>query len=153
MTSPQNGHGIKTCELLDCSTKKPGSTTRSIIQTVRYWLAARLQDKLRNPGQAKKIPRVECAEDLDQRRVSFAAVFSGTTPFDSEKEAADLIIREAVDVTEEVTQSRRHKKHALRRRSTRRRKPSARAINIEGLQSTCTDTPVTGFRSVSQAGQ
>ncbi|KAF3036748.1 hypothetical protein E8E11_006095 [Didymella keratinophila] len=75
-----------------------------IIQSVRYWLAARLQDKLRNPRQATKIPRVECPEDPDQERVSLAAMFPGTKLRDSEEEAADLVIREAVDVTEEATQ-------------------------------------------------
>jgi hypothetical protein len=110
--------------------QKQGSISCSIIRTVRHWLAARLQDKLRNPKQANKVPRVECPE-----------------------EAADLVAREAVDVTQKATQSQRHEEHALRRRSTRRRKPSARAIDIGGLQSTCTDTTVTRLRSESQAGQ
>ena len=101
----------------------------------------------------KKIPRVECPEDPDQERVSLAAMFPGTKLYDSEEEAADLVIREAVDMTEEATQSRRHEERALRRRSTRRRKPSARATDIGRLQSTCTDTTVTNLRSVPQAGQ
>lgn len=56
-------------------------------------------------------------------------------------------------MTEEATQSRRHEEGALRRKSTRRRNPSARAIDIGGLQSTCTDITVTKLRSVPQAGQ
>ncbi|KAF3032319.1 hypothetical protein E8E12_002216 [Didymella heteroderae] len=124
-----------------------------IIQTVRYWLAARLQDKIRNPKPAKKIPRVECPEDPDQERASLAAVFPDRTLYDSEVEAADPVTREAVDVTEEATQSQRHEERALCRRSTRRRKPSARAIDIGGLQSTCTDTIVANLRLVSRNGQ
>lgn len=110
--------------------QKQGSTSCSIIRTVRHWLAARLQDRLRNPKQTNKVPRIECPE-----------------------EAADLVARKAVDVAQEATQSQRHEEHALRRRSTRRRKPSARAIDIGGLQSTCTDTTVTRLRSESQTGQ
>jgi hypothetical protein len=93
---------------------KRGSTAGSIIQTVRYWLAARLQNKLRNPRQATKIPQVKCPEDPDQERVSLAAMFPGTKLYDSEEEAADLVIREAVDMTEEATQSRRYEERALR---------------------------------------
>jgi hypothetical protein len=85
--------------------------------------------------------------------VSLAAMFPGTKLYDSEEEAADLVIREAVDITEEATQSQRHKERALRRRSTRKRKPSARAIDIRGLQSTCTDTIVTKLQYVPQARQ
>ncbi|KAF9698074.1 hypothetical protein EKO04_003953 [Ascochyta lentis] len=101
-----------------------------IIQTVRHWLAAQLQDRLRNPKQTNKVPQIECP-----------------------KEAADLVAQKAVDVAQEATQSQRHEEHALCQRSTRRRKPSARAIDIGELQSTCTDTTVTRPQSESQAGQ
>jgi hypothetical protein len=113
-------------------------------------MTARLQAKLQNLSQAKKVPRVECPEDPDQRRLSLAAVFPGTKLYGSEEESADPVTQEAVDMTE-ATQSQRHKERSLRM-PTRRRKPSARAINIEGLQSTCTDTTVANLQHVSHNG-
>ena len=56
-------------------------------------------------------------------------------------------------MTEEAIQPRRYEEYASRRTSTRRRKPSARAIDTGGLRLTCTDTVVTKLRSGSQAGQ
>lgn len=96
---------------------------------------------------------MECPKDPDQKRVSLAAVFPGTKLYDSEEEAADPVTRGAADVTKEATQSQRYEEHALRQRSTRRCVPSARTINMEGLQSTCTDNTGTRLQSVSKAGQ
>jgi hypothetical protein len=116
-------------------------------------MAARLQGKLRNPRQAKKIPRVECPEDPGRRRAFLAAVFPGTKLYDSKEEAADLVVRKEVDVIEEATQSQHHDEGALRRVSTRRRKPSARAIDIGESRSKCTDTTGTRPPSAAEAGQ
>jgi hypothetical protein len=109
--------------------------------TVRHWLAARLQDKLQNPRQAKDVPRVECPQDAAERRKAIAAVFPNTALYDSEEEVADLVTQGSTDATKEVTQSQSHEEDTLRRESTRKRKPSARAIDSEQLQLSCTDSP------------
>lgn len=110
--------------------------------TVRYWLAARLQDKLQNPRQAKNVPRVECPEDPNRRRVSIAAVFPDTTLYNSEEEVAHVGTQASVGAAERLTQLPTHREHSPRRKSTRRLIPSARAIDAEQR-----------FKAISQAGQ
>ena len=119
--------------------------------TVRYWLAARLLDRLRNPRQVKNVPRVECPENPAQRRESIATVFPNTILCDS-AEVVDVATQESVGAAEEATRSQSPREHPPRRKSTRRRKPSARAIAIK-MSHNIVNVAVTRFQTLSQAGQ
>jgi hypothetical protein len=118
---------------------------------VRYWLAARLEDKLRNPRQAKNVPRVECPENPAQRRESIATVFPDTILCDSTV-AVDVATQESVGAAEEATRSQSPRELPPPRTSTRRRKPSARAIDIE-MSRNPVNVAVTRFQTSSQTGQ
>ena len=122
--------------------------------TVRHWLAARLQDKLRNPRQAN-VPRVECPEDPTQRRESIATVFPDTILYNSEEEVADVATQESVDAAGDATQLQRPREHLPRRKATRRSRRSARATDIEHLRlpRNLVDVTVPQPQGKSQAGQ
>ncbi|KAK7177855.1 hypothetical protein PSPO01_16098 [Paraphaeosphaeria sporulosa] len=120
-----------------------------VAETFSKEVEAQVSDFVEDPDRLAS----EIAKDplvVDEKTKETRSAFLDDT---AQEDATDLVVRESVDMTEEATRSRRREEHALRRRSTRRRKPSARAIDIGGLQSTCTDTIVTKLRSVSQAGQ
>lgn len=122
-----------------------GHVSCRIVMTVRHWLAARLQDKLPNQRQAKFVPRVECPQNAAQRRETIVAVFPSTILYDSEEEVTDLVTQGSAVTTEKVTQSQNPEKDNLRRKSTRERKPSARAIDSEQLQLLCTGSKFRTF--------
>lgn len=89
--------------------------------TVRHWLAARLQEKLQNPRQAKFVPRVECPRNAAQRREAIVAVFPSQILYDLEEEVVDLLKQGSADATEIVPQSQNAKNNTLRGKSTRKR--------------------------------
>lgn len=91
--------------------------------TAHHWLAARLQEKLQNPRQAKFVPRVECPQNAAQRREAIVAVFRVKILYDLEEEVIELLTQGSADATEIVTQSQNAKNNTLRGKSTKKRSP------------------------------
>lgn len=113
--------------------------------TVRHWMAARLQDKLRNSRQAKKCPRVESAKDQAQTRESCATVVPGTKLYNSKDDIADTTTQEPVNMAE-ATPLKTPRQHSRPRIPIRQQRPSTDAVDIEQLQWPCSseatiDTP------------
>jgi hypothetical protein len=117
-------------------------------------MAARLQERLRNPRQAKNVPRIECMEDPAQRQEQITTAFPNKILYNSE-DVAHVVAQESADAPKDATQSRSPKKHPMRRTSTRRARPSAHTTDAEQLQSLCDLVNITDVqsRALSQAGQ
>jgi hypothetical protein len=117
-------------------------------------MAARLQEKLRNPRQAKNVPRIECVEDPALRQEQVTAAFPNKIRYNSE-DVAHVVAQESVDAPEDATQLRSPRKHPMRRTSTRRARPSAHTTDAEQLQSSrdLVNVTDTKYRALSQAGQ
>ena len=108
---------------------------------VRHWLDARLQERLRNPRQAKNVPRVECLENPAQRRESIAAVLPNTILYNPEENVTHIATEEPVNAAGDATQSRSPRQSPPRRKSMRQPRLSRKLL----------DAAVTQPRPMSQA--